>query len=365
MKFSINQSELQTALNTVQKGVSTRSTLPVLSGILVSARADEVTFQTTNLELSIQYTCAALVEEEGKAVLPGKLICDIVKNLPDAAVHLTTTDLETTITCDNSSYSIKGLEPQDFPAFPEVATDQQIRIPFETFSQMAKHVSHFVSRDESRAILTGVLVSVEDGMLKMVATDSYRLALTEKQIDTGAEDFNAVISGSFISEVAGLPKSSEDITLALAENQIVVSYLGTVFVNRRIEGKYVNYKQLLPDSCDTRVVTNLSSLVSAVKRVALLDQSGSPIKISANVDSQTLQLSAVAQDVGSAMETIPAEITGNDVEIAFNSSYVIEGLNSTKSETIALEIQNSMKPGIFKNDKDFNYTYLVMPVRLS
>lgn len=365
MKFSINQSELQIALNTVQKGASTRSTLPVLSGIYIVASGDQVVFQTTNLELSIQYTCAALVEEEGKAVLPAKLICDIVKNLPDAAIHLDTVDLETTITCDNSSYSIKGLEPQDFPAFPEVATDQQIHIPFDTFSSMAKHVCHVASRDESRAILTGVLIMVEDGMLRMVATDSYRLSLVEQPVGADFEEFNAVISGAFVSELAGLPKSGEDITLALAENQIVISYRGTVFINRRIEGKFPNYKQLLPNSCETRVTVGLSSLIAAVKRVALLDQSGSPVKLSANAATQTIQLSAVAQDVGSAQETLPAQIEGGDVDIAFNSSYVLDGLNSTKGDEIALEIQASMKPGIFKNPADLSYTYLVMPVRLS
>ena len=324
MKFSINQTELQTALNTVQKGVATRSTLPVLSGIYVVAHGDEITFQTTNLELSIQFTCAALVEEEGKAVLPGKLICDIVKNLPDAAIHVTTVDLETTITCDNSSYSIKGLEPQDFPAFPEVATGQQITVPFDVFSSMAKHVCHMVSKDESRAILTGVLITVEGNELRMVATDSYRLACVQHEV-AQEEDFSVVVSGGFVSELAGLPKSSENIVLALSENQIVVSYRGTVFVNRRIEGKYPNYKQLLPDTCETRVV---------------------------------------AQDVGSAQETIAATVEGNDVEIALNSSYMLDGLNSTKGDTVVLEAQSSMKPGIFKNEADLNFTYLVMPVRL-
>lgn len=363
MKFSINQTELQTALNTVQKGVATRSTLPVLSGIYVVAHGDEITFQTTNLELSIQFTCAALVEEEGKAVLPGKLICDIVKNLPDAAIHVTTVDLETTITCDNSSYSIKGLEPQDFPAFPEVATGQQITVPFDVFSSMAKHVCHMVSKDESRAILTGVFITVEDNELRMVATDSYRLACVQREV-AQEEDFSVVVSGGFVSELAGLPKSSENIVLALSENQIVVSYRGTVFVNRRIEGKYPNYKQLLPDTCETKVEVDLGALIAAAKRVALLDQSGSPIKITASAATQTVQLSAVAQDVGSAQETIAATVEGNDAEIALNSSYMLDGLNSTKGDTVVLEAQSSMKPGIFKNEADLNFTYLVMPVRL-
>ena len=232
MKFSINQSEFLNALTIVQKGVSTRTTLPVLAGIYVEAHGDEVTFQTTDLELSIQYTATALVEEEGEIVFPGKLIVDIVKNLPDAAVHVEAADFDAVIKCESSSFSIKCLNAVDFPGFPKVSTEQQIRIPFETFSSMARKVCRVVSKDESRAILTGVLITAEEGVLKMVATDSYRLAVTEAPLE-GAEEFNAVVAGTFVSDLAGLPKTGEDIMLALAENQIIVSYHGTVFVNRR------------------------------------------------------------------------------------------------------------------------------------
>ena len=171
MKLSINQSELLNALSIVQKGLSARSTMPVLSGIFVQARGDEVMFQTTDLELSIQYSCAALVEEEGETVFPGKLIVDIVKNLPDAAVHVDTNDDGAVVSCESSSFSIRCMNPVDFPGFPKVEADQRVSVPFETFSTMARKVCRVVSKDESRAILTGVLLSVEEDILKMVATD--------------------------------------------------------------------------------------------------------------------------------------------------------------------------------------------------
>jgi len=364
MRFSINQNELQNALTIVQKGISTRSTLPVLAGVLVDACDDQVTFETTDMELSIRYTTNALVEEEGKAVIPGKLINDIVKNLPDAAVHVESSDLESIITCESSSFSIKGLDPRDFPGFPTVEANQSITIPFETFSSMARKVCRAVSKDESRIILTGVLVVVEDGTLKMVATDSYRLALTEAQLEGTVDDFSAVISGSFMSDLAALPKTGEDITLSLAENQIIVSYHGTTFVNRRIEGKYPNYKQLLPSSYETRCVSSKSALIAAVKRASLLDHSGSQVRFSINSPSQTIQLSATSQDVGSTQETIKAQIEGQDVEIGFNSYYVLEGLNAMDSDEVALEIQTSLKPGILRGSDEEKYLYLVMPVRI-
>lgn len=366
MKFSINQSELQNALTVVLKGIATRSTLPILSGIYLDAHADSLTLQATDLELSIQYTVSALVEEEGKAVVPGKLFSEIVKNLPDAAVHVEAEDDSAVITCDTASFSIKTLDAEDFPGFPHVDVQQEIVIPFSQFASMVKRVARVVSKDESRAILTGVLITLEGSRLKMVATDSYRLAITEADVpEAGAEDFQAVIAGSFLQEIASMPRTDDALKLALAENQIVVTYQDTVFINRRIEGNFPNYRQLLPDSHATRVSMDVDHLVAGVKRTSLLGQSSSPVKFDINIASQTAQLSAMTQDVGSAQETLPCAGEGEDVEIAFNYAYVLDGLASVGTDKVFLEVQSSLKPGIFKADEGEDFLYLVMPVRIS
>lgn len=366
MKFSINKSELQNAISIVLKGVSTRSTLPVLSGILIEAVGDKIILQATDLELSIQYSAAALVEESGKSVLPGKLFSDIVKNLPDASVHVEAQDERAFITCDASSFSLKALNCEDFPGFPSVDVHQRIEIPFAQFSSMVKRVSRVVSKDASRAILTGVLVTLEAGQLRMVATDSYRLAVTEASMPAAtADEFQAVISGSFLSEIASLPKTESPVTIALADNQILVTCEDTVFINRRIEGNFPNYKQLIPESYATRALIDVDRLVAGVKRASLLGSSTSPVKLDLNMASQTVQLSAASQDVGSAQETLPCEIEGEDVEIAFNYAYVLEGLSSVAGDKVYLEVQSSLKPGIFRAVAPENYLYLVMPVRVS
>ena len=366
MKFSINQSELQNALSVVLKGIATRSTLPILSGIYFEANQDHLTLQATDLELSIQYTVPALIEEEGKTVFPGKLLSDIVKNLPDAAVHAETSDDSAIITCDTSSFSVKTLDAEDFPGFPQVDTNQTISIPFSQFSSMVKHVARVVSKDESRAILTGVLITLEGESLKMVATDSYRLAVTEAQLnDPSADGFQAVIAGSFLQELASLSRTDDPITIALAENQIVVTYHDTVFINRRIEGNFPNYRQLLPDSYNTRVKLNVEHLMSGVKRASILGQQSSPVKFAIDTASQTVQLSAAAQDVGSAQETISCEGEGDSVDIAFNYAYVLDGLTTIDDKDVYLEVQSEMKPGIFKAAGEEKYLYLVMPVRIS
>ena len=362
MKFSINQSELERAFSVAQKGIAGNSTMPVLSGIYVSAKDDQITVQTTDLQMSVQLKVNALVEEPGAAVLPGKLITDIVKNLPDAAVTVSVNGTSILISCEASSFSIMGLDPRDFPGFPEVEPQQQVTVPFDVFSKMAKKVYRTTSRDESRPILTGVLVSAEDGVFRMVATDSYRLAISEALLENKEATFSAVIAGSFIADLTSLPRTGEDITLGVADNQIVATYGQTRFINRRIEGKYPNYKQLLSDAYTTRCVVNRQDLISAVKRASLLDHAGSQVKIGIDSVSQTLQISSTAQDIGSTQETISAGVEGEDMQIAFNSSYVLDGLNASDSETVALEVLSSTKPGVFKGEKEENYLYLVMPV---
>lgn len=364
MKFSISQSELLNALTIVQKGLAQRATLPILSGIYVEAKADSVQFQTTNLEMSVQFQAAALVEEPGAAVIPGKLFIDIVKNLPDAAVFIEVNDDTAVISCESSSFSIRSLAAADFPTFPQVNPEQQIKVPFEVFSTMARKVCRVVSKDESRMILTGVLIAVEEGTLKLVATDSYRLAVTEHSLEGASEEFNAVLPGVFVADLAGLPKTGEDIAIAVAENQVIVSYGDTVFVNRRIEGKFPNYKQLIPPAYETRCLIDRSALAAAVKRASLLENNASQVRFSINEPSQTIQLTT-SQDIGCTQEIVKGTIEGESVEIGFNSFYVTEGLSAMGASEVALELIGSLKPGILRStDPDENYLYLVMPVRI-
>ncbi|WP_251212968.1 DNA polymerase III subunit beta [Adlercreutzia murintestinalis] len=365
MRFTINKTELQIALNTVLKGVSTRSTLPVLSGIMLDARGDEVILQSTDLEYSVQYTVAALVDEPGRTVVPGKLLSDIVKNLADAAVTVQAAEGEAHITCDTSSFSVRTLNAEDFPGFPHVETDQTIEIPFPAFADMVKRVARVVSRDESRAILTGILITLEEGVLRMVATDSYRLAVCETALPEAiAEDFEAVILGSFMNEIASLPKTEDMVRLAIAENQIVATCGPVVFINRRIEGNYPNYKQLLPDTYASRAELEVSALAASVKRASLLSSSTAPMRFDLNAASQTTQITVSSPDVGTAQETLPCAIEGEDVQIAFNSLYVMDGLAAISGEKVSLEVQSDMKPGILRAAEPENYLYLIMPVRL-
>lgn len=373
MKFSINQSELASALSIVSKGASTRSTLPILSGILLRAMGSSVVLEATNLDLSIRCSVAALVEEEGASVVPSKLMLDIVKSLPDSAIHIEADEEKATILCETSSFSIRTMLADDFPGFPDVTPETSATIPFEAFSEMAKRASKAVSKDESRAILTGVLVESQAGLLRMVATDSYRLVFTETQLETPAGEFRAVVAGSFLSNVASMSAAGQDIDFEVAENQVIIRCGGVTFVNRRIEGNYPPYQQLLPDDCKTRAAFSCKELSEAVRRISLVNGKTKPVKFDVNAASQTTQVSASSQDIGTASETIASGVEGEDVAIGFNPAYVLDGLGTAPSSEVTLELMGSTRPGILKNKEYYGpaqsgverFAYVIMPIRLS
>jgi DNA polymerase III subunit beta len=261
---------------------------------------------------------------------------------------------------------VKTLKPADFPKFPELSVLKRIDLPSALLASMVKRVSKAVSRDETRAVLTGVLVVVEGPSIRMVATDSYRLAVSEVVLENAPEeDMEVVVPGRALEEVTRIASSTDKVSLGTTENQIVFEFGETTFVTRRIEGAFPNYKQLIPKEKNTSVALATDEFFSAVKRVSLMALHNSPLKITVSAEDQTLSLSATTQDVGDASEDVMVKVDGGDVEIAFNHAFLTDGLNSITSDTVTLEVQNALKPGLLRSQGDDDFLYLLMPVRLS
>lgn len=365
MKLSIARSELLEALNVVSRGMSARSTLPILSGIHISAAGEAVVFQATDLEVSVKHSAAALIEEEGQTVIPGKLLSDIVRSLPEAAVVLEKDKDIVAVRCQQSSFTLRTLNPDDFPKFPEIAVNKTISLPTNTLASMVKKVGRAVSRDETRAILTGVLFSVEGPILKLVATDSYRLAVVERVLEEPVgEDIEVVVPGRALDEATKIAGPNSTVKIGVSENQIVFEFGDSTFVTRRIEGNFPNYRQLIPKETETFAEVSTQELLSAVKRVSLMALHNTPLKLSIRSEDQTLSLSATTQDVGDASEDVMVKAEGKDVDIAFNHTFLLDGLNSVPEEIVKVEVQSALKPGLLKSDGEEQYLYLLMPVRL-
>lgn len=365
MKLSVARSELLDSLSIVSKGMSSRSTLPILSGVLFDVSDGLLTLQSTDLEISVRHSCPVLAEQTGRTVIPGKLLSDIVRSLPEAAVTLETEGERVLVHCQNSSFTVKTLNPSEFPKFPEVVEAESVKLPASVLGAMVKKVARAVSRDETRAVLTGILLSISDDEVKMVATDSYRLAVAEKTLEAGTGfTGEVIIPGKPLDEVVRLAPAGESITIGLSENQVLFETGSTTLVTRRIEGSFPNYKQLIPAESETNVFVSTEELIAAVKRVSLLALHNTPLRVSVNIEDQTLSLSATTQDVGDASEDLMVKAEGKDVEIAFNHTFLMDGLTSMSSELTKVEIQSSLKPGLLRSADGDDHLYLLMPVRL-
>lgn len=367
MKLTVARGELADALGVVGRGLSSRSTLPILSGILVSAASDgSVSLQATDLEVSVRKSLPLVsVEREGTTVVPGKLFADIVRSLPEAAVTLSLEGDTLSVSCLQSSFAVRTLPADDFPRFPEVSPEKSVSLPSSKVSEIVRHVSKAVSRDETRPVLTGILLTVEGNNVRMVSTDSYRLAVKETLVEEGTfEDIQAVVVGKVMEEVSRLAPEGENITIGVSENQAVFVFGTTEFVARRIEGTFPNYKQLIPKESETKVRVSREEMLAAVKRVSLLAQHNTPLRLTVSSEDQTLGLSAQTTDIGDASEDLMATVEGPAVDIAFNHSFLIDGLVAAEGEMVELDIVSPLKPGVITSTEDEGFLYLLMPVRL-
>jgi DNA polymerase-3 subunit beta len=321
--------------------------------------------QATDLEVSVRVEVEANVEKAGQAVFPGKLVGDIVRSLPEAAVSISLEGELAVISCEQSSFTVRTLSPEDFPRFPEIEESTSVEIDTKSLATATEHVSRAVSRDETRPILTGVLVSIDGPILKMVATDSYRLAVKEITLESPADaSVEVVVPGRALVEVSKLAAGEDAVKVGIAENQVVFEFGSTSFITRRIEGSFPNYKQLIPAEIETSVKLPKEDLSQAVKRVALLAQHNSPVRLSVSAEDQTLSLSATTQDVGDASEDLMATVEGPDVEIAFNHAFLADGIAVAGGDEVEVDIVSPLKPGVLTSEGDEGFLYLLMPVRL-
>lgn len=368
MKLSIARGALLDSLSVVTKALSSRTTLPILSGILLTASDGAVVLQATDLEISIRDSSPADVEEQGAAVVPGRLLADVVRKMPDAAIRIETTSFDRiTISCRSEkagviSFELRTLVADDFPRFPEIEPDSSIDLPVALLGSMVRQVSKAVSRDEARPILTGVLLVVEGTEIRMVATDSYRLAIRTATLETpAAERIEVVVPGKSIEEVPKIAGSATTLNMGVSSNQIVFRVGETTYVTRRIEGTFPNYKTLVPSEGETTISVDRVELLEAVQRVSLLAQHNAPVRL--KIADNTLTLSAVTQDVGEASEDLMIDASGNPLEIAFNHAFLLDGVNSSDDERLTFIATGPLKPGVFSANTSGEYVYLIMPVR--
>lgn len=363
MKFRCERDVLVEALATAQRATSSRATLPVLSGLRLSLAGNTLRLTGSDLDLTITTEIEVSGGTDGVAVLPAKMAVDIVRSLEGGAIDVEADGDEARISGGRSNFRLHAIPADEFPNLVD-PVGEQVTLTAADLAEGLKQVVRAASTDESRPILTGVLLAAEGQGLRMVSTDSYRLAVRDLP-GTAAlkEDQTVLVPSRALNELARALHDDEDVTLILGERdasfQVGVLHLTT----RLIEGEFPNYRGLIPSAQPNRLNVDRQALLDAVRRVRLMARENSPVRLTMTTDQ--LELRAVTLDVGEASEQLDASYQGDELTVAFNPEYLVDGLEVTPGDEVSLETVDSLKPALLRPLDSEDFLYLLMPVRVS
>lgn len=368
MKFNCNQQILSKALNTVSKAVTVRTTIPILKGILIEAKDEKITFSASDLDMSIEKTVDAVIEEEGSIVVSARLFNDIIRKLPNETIMIETLDeTNVMIKTSGSEFTIVGQSSDEFPNITEIG-DVISRLSFdkEILKNMIKSTYFSASNDESKGVIVGVLLEMEENNFNMVALDGFRMAICREKIKNEKEG-NIIIPGKTLAEILKILTESEiedDIEMIVGKKKANIFMKDTKISVTLIDGEFIKYKDILPKEYGTRIIINRNDFLTGIERASLLAKEGKNNLIKCSVKENLLTINSRSEE-GTVKEDIIMEKSGEDIEIGFNSKYISEALKAISDEEIVLELKTAVTPCIIKPIEGNQYEYLVLPVRIS
>lgn len=363
MKFRCERDVLAEAVGAAGRAATNRTgTLPVLAGVRLEVTGDRLVVTGTDLELTIRLEVEVGGERDGAVVVPGRLMGDIVKALPAGAVSVELDDEEVSISAGRSQFSVRPLALDDYPAQAEPGAEA-VTLSADAVADALRQVVRAASTDDARAVLTGVLLAAEDDGLRMVATDSYRLAVRDlPDSDVLAAGQKVLIPGRALTELQRIMGDDDQLTVRLGEREVTFEAGTTRLTTRLIEGEFPNYRNLLPSSYPNLLTVGKAAMIEAIRRVKILAQDSTPVRLTLGGD--TVQLTAITQDVGNAAEEIDASYDGAEMTVAFNPDYLAAGMDAIDSDDVTLATMDPMKPAVLRGVGRDDYLYLLMPVRV-
>jgi DNA polymerase-3 subunit beta len=361
MKFRCDRDDLSEALQTVQRGVSSRPGIPALTGVLIEAAEDgTLTLTTTDLEVSAKLAISVQVQEAGTALVPARLLADTVKSLSEAPVDFETDTSQAHIRCAAYEGALRLLPSDEFPGVQE-PSGTAIRAEPAAFAEAVSQVARAASRDEARPVLTGVLLEISREGVVLVATDSYRLAVRDL-VATADGEAKAIVPERALTEAGRAAVDQKAEIEAFTNGSQIAFRVGSLtLTSRLIEGEFPNYRQLLPETYESRLTISRQQFLEAVRRVGLLARDTTPVRVEFN--ALGVKLSSSSPDLGQAVETVEARYEGEDLTAAFNPQYLVDGLTAATGESVRIDVSDGLKPGDIRGEGD-ELTYLVMQVRL-
>ncbi|MGZ6758353.1 MAG: DNA polymerase III subunit beta [Gaiellaceae bacterium] len=363
LRITVAKDELASKLAVVARGVSTRTTVLVLGGIQLRAEGSQLHLSATDMEVSLRAVVDAQVADEGTVVVPGRLLLDIARSLSDGEVSIEhhPDEAVVVVAAGGATYRLHTYSSEDFPRLPEVDAGALHTIDRDALVETIARVGRSASRDESRPVLTGILVRFEPGKLVMAATDSYRLSVKETELTGTTPELEAIIPARALQELSRIAQAGDEIELGVHENQVVFAADDVWLTTRRIDGQFPNYKQLLPEAFEHDVKLPRNEVLDVVRRVGVMVQRTSPIQL--RFAEGELTVFARTQDVGEAKESLPVQFSGEPLEIGFNAEFLREGIESIAEDEIQLRLISPLRPAVIEGGED-DPTYLIMPIRL-
>ncbi len=364
MKITCSRDDLAARLGVVSRGLSTRGTVQILAGVLLQVQDGHLELAATDMELSLRAKLDGNVEGEGSAVVPGRLLTEIVRLLPEEQVVLEHRVEESTVyvTSGSSESRLRTYAVEDFPRLPDPATSALSTLEAEPLLDTISRVSRAASRDESRPVLTGILVRFEGSSLVMAATDSYRMAVKETSVGGSPPDLDAIVPARALDELRRIAAGAGEIQLGTLDNHVIFGVGDTWLTTRRIDGQFPNYRQLLPEAFEHEVKLPRDEFLDVIRRAAVMAQRSTPLRL--RFAEGELTVSAQTQDIGEAREQMPIGFSGEPLEIGFNPVWLRDGIESVVEDELTLKLINALRPAVIAETSG-DFWYLIMPIRLA
>ncbi len=366
MRFTCTQLALVKAINTVSKAVSSRTTIPILKGILLEVKDGRLTLSTSDLDLSIQTSIDVQSSEEGKAVVLSRLFGEIVRKLPNSLITVSTEDEKLNIQCLGSNFNIITLAADEFPVIGAVEAKDFIEINKEDLCGLIKKTVFAASIDEKKGILTGTLLNFEGSNLELVALDGFRMAVAKNTVNSTLNR-RIIVPARILSEINKIlseDEGSDQVSMAIEDKKIEILTEDTRVIARLLEGEFIKYREIIPSSCNTSVIVGREEILNSIERASLLAKEGKNNLIKIKIGNDSLDIESRSEE-GYVNEKVGADVQGENMMIGFNSKYLLDVLKVLGDEEIVMELGSSLSACLIKPVEGNGYTYLVLPVRIT
>ena len=368
MNLAIAKDQIIHGLQSVQNVVSTRTTLPILSNVLLRAEENRLEFTATDLDVTVSCSVEATIKKPGATTLPVKKVYSLINALSSPEIEIEVDEKNaSSVRAGSSFYKINGLAAEEFPPIQKFKENKKITLPQEKLKSMLKKTSFAISTDESRYVLNGIFISLKDHKMTMVATDGRRLALVDEEIELGDTTGEFIVPTKAVNELSRLLGDKGEVEIKFTENQVAFSLkndkgFSILIISKLVEGNYPNYRQVIPAETKERVPLIREEFLAALKRAEIMT-SDKANSVKLHFTKNNLAITANSPEVGEARESIAVNYKGKEFAIAFNPSYMIDPLTALNSEEVYLELIDELSPGVIKTNAPF--LYVVMPMRLS